>query len=241
MLSLPYMEAIMQSKNSRNTVSVSIKRAQRIRLIVFTALMTALTTVLTLASIPLASGYYNFGDIPIFMSACLLGPIPALITGAIGAMLGDIILGYTAYAPFTLIIKALEGLIAALIFKTISKAVKKEIPQAALCCVGNIAGGAIMAFGYFLAEGLLLAEDRWTGGIVNLPFNCLQGAISAVAAVVLLYVCRLKKLFEKIYYHNVNVRIQVDSDIEKNKSLDSTSNVSDEAAQNKDKDNGNIN
>ena len=98
----------MQSKNSHNTVSVSIKRAQRIRLIVFTALMTALTTVLTLASIPLASGYYNFGDIPIFMSACLLGPIPALITGAIGAMLGDIILGYTAYAPFTLIIKLLK-------------------------------------------------------------------------------------------------------------------------------------
>ncbi|MDE5911880.1 MAG: ECF transporter S component [Clostridia bacterium] len=177
----------------------STKRAKRIRLIVFTALMTALTTALTLASVPLASGYYNFGDIPIFMSACLLGPIPALITGALGAMLGDIILGYMAYAPFTLVIKALEGVIAGLLFKVIAKAVKKQVPQSIFYCLGSILGGLEMALGYFLAEGLLLAEDSWTGGVVNLPFNILQGTISAVVATVLLYACQLKRVFEKIY------------------------------------------
>ncbi|MDE5756935.1 MAG: ECF transporter S component, partial [Clostridia bacterium] len=79
------------------------KRSKRIRLIVFTALMTAMTTVLTIVSVPYptGAGYYNFGDIPIFMSACLLGPIPTLVTGALGAMLGDVFLGYTMYAPFT--------------------------------------------------------------------------------------------------------------------------------------------
>lgn len=179
----------------------SSKRTKRIRVIVFTALMTALTTALTLASVPLplASGYYNFGDIPIFMSACLLGPIPALITGALGAMLGDIILGYMAYAPFTLVIKALEGVIAGLLFKLISKAVKKQVPQTIFYCLGSIVGGLEMALGYFLAEGLLLAEDSWTGGIANLPFNILQGTISAVVAAVLLYACQLKRVFDKIY------------------------------------------
>lgn len=191
----------MQKINFSSTPS---KRATRIRLIVFTALMTALTTVLTLVSIPLATGYYNFGDIPIFLSACLLGPIPALITGAVGAMLGDVILGYMPYAPFTLIIKALEGLVVAILFRIVKKMVKKSLPQALLCAVCNILGGLIMALGYFLAEGLLLAENSWTGGIINLPFNILQGVISAIAAVALMYVFGLKRLFEKIYQRGVN-------------------------------------
>lgn len=189
------------------------KRAKRIRLIVFTALMTALTTVLTLASVryPTGSGYYNFGDIPIFMSACLLGPIPALITGALGAMLGDVILGYFPYAPFTLVIKALEGLIAGLLFKVIAKMTKKQVPQAIFFGLGCIVGGLEMALGYFLAEGLLLAEDKWTGGIVNLPLNILQGAISAIVAPVLLYACQLKKVFDKIYNRTPQVDVEQNS------------------------------
>ena len=59
-----------------------------------------------------------------------------------------------------------------------------------------------MALGYFLAEGLLLAENSWTGGIINLPFNILQGVISAIAAVALMYLFGLKKLFEKLYQRN---------------------------------------
>ena len=177
------------------------KRSKRTRLIVFTALMSAMTTVLTLLSIPLASGYYNFGDVPIFLSACLLGPIPAVITGALGATLGDVILGYTLYAPFTLVIKALEGLIVGLLFKVVNKLVAKQIPQAIFYCLVNIVGGLIMALGYFIAEGVMLAEDKWSGGILNLPFNILQGAISAIVATVLAYVCRLKRIFERIYNH----------------------------------------
>lgn len=196
----------MDNKSSRLSAN-SNKRSNRIRFIVFTALLTALTTVLTLASVryPTGSGYYNFGDIPIFMSACLLGPISALITGALGAMLGDLILGYTMYAPFTLIIKALEGVIAALIFKIAAKIFKKQAPQAILFCLGSILGGLEMALGYFLAEGLLLAEDSWSGGILNLPFNILQGVISAVVSVVLLYAFQLKRVFEKIYYRTPQV------------------------------------
>lgn len=184
-----------------NSSSASNKRTNRIRLIVFTALMTAMTTALTLASVPYptGAGYYNFGDIPIFMSACLLGPIPALITGALGAMLGDVILGYTIYAPFTLVIKGLEGVIAGLLFMIIKKLVKKQLPQSILYCVGNILGGLVMALGYFLAEGILLAEDSWAGGTLNLPFNILQGSISAIVTTVLLYACQLKRVFESIY------------------------------------------
>ncbi|MDE5756252.1 MAG: ECF transporter S component, partial [Clostridia bacterium] len=139
------------------------------------------------------------GDIPIFMSACLLGPIPTLVTGALGAKLGDVILGYTMYAPFTLVIKALEGVIAGILFAIIKKLVKIQLVQSILYCLGNIVGAMTMALGYFIAEGILLSEDSWAGGILNFPFNILQGVISAVVATVMLYAFRLKSIFEKIY------------------------------------------
>lgn len=176
----------------------------RTRKVVFTALMVALTIVFTLASIALpGGGYYNFGDIAIFISAIVLGPLSGLITGALGGALGDAILGYTAYVPFTLIIKALEGLVAGLVAKYAVVFIKKtktgKAKEAFFVMLGNLLGGLIMAFGYFLAEGLLLSEGKWSGGIVNLPWNILQGSISSVLTVVLLYVCRLKYLLDKIY------------------------------------------
>lgn len=210
------------------------KRTKRIRLIVFTALMTAMTTLLTsVTSIkyPIGSGFYNFGDIPIFMSACLLGPISGLITGALGASLGDVILGYTMYAPFTLIIKALEGVITGLLFKVMAKFIKKQMPQSILYCLGCVIGGIVMALGYFLAEGLLLAEDRWTGGIANLPNNILQGAISAIVTTVLLYVCQLKKIFEKIYNRNMQVVVaqSAENDAPQTDTTDDVKNTDDNA------------
>lgn len=201
------------------------KRANHIRVVVFTALMTALTVVLTVyTKLPMASGYYNFGDVPIFMAACLLGPFPALITGALGAMLGDVILGYMAYAPFTLIIKGLEGFIAAVLFQLISKFIKKQIPQALIVFADCFLCGLIMAFGYFIAEGVLLAEDKWTGGIANLPLNILQGTISAAVATVLLYACQIKKLFGKIYNRVPQANSTVDKTDDDNQDSKNNSN-----------------
>lgn len=173
----------------------------RTKKLALTALMAALTAVLTLASVPLpGGGYYNFGDVAIFIAAAALGPVAGAFAGGLGGALGDLILGYTFYAPFTLVIKALEGLIAGLLFKAFKSAFIKEggtVKKVVFSAVSNVVGGLIMAAGYFLAEGLLLAEGKWQGGLVNLPWNILQGALSAVVAAVVLFVCRLDVLFER--------------------------------------------
>lgn len=173
----------------------------RTKKLALTALMAALTAVLTLASVPLpGGGYYNFGDVAIFIAAAALGPALGAFAGGLGGALGDLILGYTFYAPFTLVIKALEGLIAGLLFKAFKSAFIKEggtVKKVVFSAVSNVVGGLIMAAGYFLAEGLLLAEGKWQGGLVNLPWNILQGALSAVVAAVVLFVCRLDVLFER--------------------------------------------
>lgn len=173
----------------------------RTKKLALTALMAALTAVLTLASVPLpGGGYYNFGDVAIFIAAAALGPVAGAFAGGPGGALGDLILGYTFYAPFTLVIKALEGLIAGLLFKAFKSAFIKEggtVKKVVFSAVSNVVGGLMMAAGYFLAEGLLLAEGKWQGGLVNLPWNILQGALSAVVAAVVLFVCRLDVLFER--------------------------------------------
>lgn len=173
----------------------------RTKKLALTALMAALTAVLTLASVPLpGGGYYNFGDVAIFIAAAALGPVAGAFAGGLGGALGDLILGYTFYAPFTLVIKALEGLIAGLLFKAFKSAFIKEggtVKKVVFSAVSNVVGGLMMAAGYFLAEGLLLAEGKWQGGLVNLPWNILQGALSAVVAAVVLFVCRLDVLFER--------------------------------------------
>lgn len=190
------MSTISQKANSAKT-----------RVLVFTAVLAALTTAFTLISIPLPfGGYFNFGDLVIFVAAVLLGPIHGAIVGAVGATLGDLILGYIFYMPFTLVIKAVEGIIVGIAYIFIKRFCKDKksgnILEAAFVLPTNLLAGFIMAVGYFLAEGLLLSEDRWAGGIAQLPFNTLQGAISAIVAVVLLYACRLKAVFDRYFYKN---------------------------------------
>lgn len=170
--------------------------------IALTALMTALTAVLTLAAVPLpGGGYYNFGDAVIFVSSATLGPFLGALTGGIGGALGDLCLGYTLYAPFTLAIKAVEGLVAGSVFKALKTVFNKggnRVKNALFLTVSGIVGGLLMAAGYFVAEGLLLAEGRWQGGIVNLPWNVLQGVLSAAVAAVLLSLLRADKLIDKV-------------------------------------------
>ena len=176
------------------------------RRLVFTALFAALTTAFTLISIPLATGYFNFGDLVIYIASVSLGPLYGAIVGAIGGALGDAILGYIAYMPFTLVIKALEGVIVGLVYKAVCKfcANKKSgnILEITFTLLANLLAGSVMALGYFLAEGLLLSDAHWSGGLVNLPFNFLQGAISSCVAIILLYPCQLKKVFARFFNKN---------------------------------------
>ena len=211
------------------------------RLGVFTALTTAMTTVFTLISIALpGGGYYNFGDVAIFIASIVLGPLSGMITGAIGACLGDVILGYFAYVPFTMIVKALEGLVAGLIAKAAAKFCNKlhgaRHLESLFVALGNILGGLIMAGGYFLAEGLLLAEGKWSGGIINLPWNILQGTISALLSALLLYVLRLKPVLTKVYNgHNADSsqsEISSDENVSKNLNGSDKENLSDGANEN---------
>ena len=85
------------------------------REVAFTGTFAALVCASTLAfqiGIPATNGYFNVGEIMVYVSALLLGPGLGAVAGGIGSALSDAVSGFaTTYAPGTLIIKGLEALI----------------------------------------------------------------------------------------------------------------------------------
>ena len=129
--------------------------------LVITAVMTALTCVVTVyVNIPNGvGGNINIGDSLIFISASLLGALPAAFIGGIGSMIADFVGGYAAFAPFTLIVKGLEGLVAGLVsyyaFNLESKNRLSGIARILLTIGGMIAAALVMTLGYFVTSLIL--------------------------------------------------------------------------------------
>ena len=77
------------------------------------ALFAALVTGATMLSIPVPGFrlYFNLGEGILYTVALLVGPRYGAVAGGLGAALGDILLGYPQWAPFSLVIKGLEGFV----------------------------------------------------------------------------------------------------------------------------------
>ena len=81
------------------------------RCICLSALMAALIYVFTaFLHVPSATGYTHIGDAFLYLAGSILPAPFAAAAGAVGAGLSDVLSGYTAWAPWTVIIKALTGL-----------------------------------------------------------------------------------------------------------------------------------
>ncbi len=92
--------------------SILLPQMPKTLLISITALMTAMVAVLTVSfqiAVPATQGYFNLGEVGVFITAILFGPIIGGIAGGVGSMTADLATGYVLYAPGTLVIKGLEG------------------------------------------------------------------------------------------------------------------------------------
>lgn len=87
---------------------------------VFTALVAAATMILSIY-FPLTRGYFNLGETMVYLAALVGGPFVGAFAGGVGSALADVILGYTAFAPGTLVIKAAEGAVAGLLYRRLSR------------------------------------------------------------------------------------------------------------------------
>ena len=153
-------------------------------------------------------GYFNFGDIAIFILALTFGPVVGGISGSIGSSLSDLLGGFGIFAPFTLVIKGLEGLLAGLIShrRFAGSTVKGWSVSSVL---GWVIGSVAMVGGYFLAESffiaLLFGSSQDTGiaaASAEVPFNILQVVSGGIVGIPISVALRYA-LTQTPYYYSV--------------------------------------
>ncbi len=166
----------------------------RIRISIMAAIFTALVTLVTMAfhiPVPATGGIINFGDTIIFTTALLLGRKIGFLAGGVGSALANLLLGLVIYAPFTLVIKGLEGLIAGHIgHKAFMERGERKRPL-----FGLVLAGLWMVIGYFLVQvglfGLAAAS-------VELPGNLLQAGVSILIALPLSIAVKKSGMIKRI-------------------------------------------
>lgn len=151
-----------------------------IQIALFSALVTAGTMAVTIP-VPVTQGFINFGDAVIFVAAALFGPIGAMAAGAIGSSLADLLLGYAHWAPFTFLIKGMEGLVCGSILQYFIRE-KHEDGKALVQFFAFLAGGLTMMGGYYVAGGVLYG---FVPALTELLGNAVQAGGSVVIALLL--------------------------------------------------------
>lgn len=168
--------------------------------IAYTALFTALIAITTCIAVPIpgSNGFFNPGDAMIMLCAVMSGGLIASIAGGIGAALADIILGYAIFAPFTLIIKAIEGFLMAILYRAFIKLIKNKSLSVILA---SIISALEMAAGYFVSEIFLYG---YRASLASVPANLLQGLTAVIIAFILIAALNRAGIIDK-FNRTINI------------------------------------
>lgn len=150
------------------------------------ALVYVFTWLINVQIFPGEGGLVHLGNVPLFLFAILFGRKTGAIAGGIGMGLFDLTSGWTAWAPFTLVIVGLMGYVMGLITEK-----KQGFPW---YVVSMIAACGIKIAGYYIAEGIIYGN--WVAPVASIPGNLLQ--IGAAALIVLVVIVPLKKAANKV-------------------------------------------
>jgi uncharacterized membrane protein len=138
-----------------------------------TALVAAATLVVRIPT-PATQGYVNIGDAVIVAGALLYGGRLGGLAGGMGSALADLLGGYFVYAPFTLVIKGIEGGFVGGAARWL-RADLSRVSGLAVALGLAVLGTSWMVVGYFLAERQLFSVGT---ALANVPSNAFQAAAS---------------------------------------------------------------
>jgi uncharacterized membrane protein len=144
------------------------------------AIFAALVAIVT-ASFPIIipPGYFNLGEVIIYVAALLFGPLVGTFAGA-GAAIADILLGFAIFAPGTLVIKGSEGFIVGFL----NHKLKNRINPTVSAIISILAGGFVMIIGYFIYEVAIIQTYTVEAATAEALFvNTPQMLIGLVVAV----------------------------------------------------------
>ncbi len=154
----------------------------RTRQLVITAMSIALVLVATMfinIKLPIAlnGGLIHMGTAMLFLIAILFGPRTALIAGAVGMGLFDLLTGYAIWAPGTIIARGLQGLIVGYI----AWSGGRNGTNVTFNLIGMIASVPVMLLVYFVHEGIMFSN--WVAPATSIPGNITQNVIGILVAI----------------------------------------------------------
>ena len=136
--------------------------------------LAAVGTMVFAFPIPATSGYFNFGDVFVQISALVFGPVVGAIAGGLGSGLADLLGGWYTYVIPTAIIKGAEGYI------TGKLAGDKENRTLKKTLIAWAAGAAMIPLGYFIFQSFLYGVPA---AAVEIPFNVFQGVVAGAIGI----------------------------------------------------------
>jgi len=111
----------------------------------FTGVVCVATVILKM-DIPATHGFFNVGDSMVYVTALLFGSAIGGIAGGLGSSLADILLGFPLYAPATLVIKGVEGLIVGYLGHKVRPKLETSVRWEVLGIFLGISLGAIVCY-----------------------------------------------------------------------------------------------
>ena len=111
----------------------------------FTGVVCVATAILKM-DIPATHGYFNVGDSMVYVTALLFGPAIGGVAGGLGSSLADILLGFPFYAPGTLVVKGVEGLIVGYLGHKIRPKIETSVKWDVLSIFLSLSLGAIVCY-----------------------------------------------------------------------------------------------
>lgn len=154
------------------------------KLIVATAMLTALTTLATtFLKIPLPVGYIHLGDTVVVLAALTLPLGYACFAGGVGCALADILGGYAAWAPWSLLAKV--AMVISVMLMSRRALSKTEVSAAGktIMVLGFVLAATLNIAVYYIAEGYMYGN--WIAPAVGIPTNALQSIAGIALAVII--------------------------------------------------------
>jgi uncharacterized membrane protein len=160
---------------------------RRLSLAAISAALVCVATMVVSVYVPATNGYFNVGEVAVYSTALLFGPVIGAFAGGVGSMLADLLLGYPVYAPATFVIKGIEG---ALVGYLSSKypSLKKSNWKFFTISTGIVIGLLVGWLGIYYYSG----EIELSVGLPTLGYNII---ILALPALLWIFVAGLSFLF----------------------------------------------
>lgn len=176
--------------SNQTLTNQSINTRRSLRWMAVTAILMAMNVALSSFGVPVPGGHLYLNDIVICIAGILLDPFGAFLVGGVGAFLGD----FFFYPTPMFVSLVTHGLQAIVISLCVRHTFSGRKPLAA--GLGVSLGAIIMVVGYSLGRAFIYSTPEYA--ILKLPFQILQAAVGAIAAMLLCFRFKLLELYHKM-------------------------------------------